>query len=105
MGPFRIKGATQVIALSTSSSTTLLTNTSANNFLLQSSDVAGGGSIRIKFGTSTTTVSLSTTATSGVVMHGGIEGLIVDRTMLETHIAAIASTGTPNLFITPVQPL
>lgn len=103
MTPIIVKGNTQVIALSTTPSSTAITATGASHLLVQTDAASGGGSVRIKTGASGVAVTIGTNATSGVVVHGGLFGVIVEKNALHTHIAAVASAGTPNLFITPVQ--
>lgn len=98
MTSFQPVGPTQTVAVTSSTANTAFTDTSASYFLIQSDQVATGGRAFVALGVSGDTI----TATTGIAIHAGTEGLILKRATLQTHLINI-STGSFNLFVTPVK--
>lgn len=99
--PFKPAGATQGIAVTTSSAATAFDNTSADYFLIQGDQTVTGNRGFVALGGSGKTVTLTT----GIAIHAGTDGVVIKRDpKTETHIAAIGSAAL-NLLVTPVVPL
>lgn len=98
---FKILGDAQRIATSTSTGTTALSgNNLKTNFLLVQHTGGAAVSIEVKLGGSGISIS-----DDSPIIHGLTNGYIIKRESSDTHIAHKASTGTPNLVVTPVNPL